>query len=132
MNNEERAHSIVWSLERDYVAAKVVCEDADCISRYTCDQGCEVLYEIRRDERGVTHALLDWEGDIKPHLRHLMVKVDHCNVVEFLNATGIIPELNERAENFEIGRTPIVPVWQGEDGVTWERPTPPTPTGEPR
>lgn len=119
---QSRAHSIVWTLERDYVTSKAECADDNCLDRYTCTQECEVVYDVRRDSTGVSHGLYDHEGDFKPHLRHEMRKGDHCNVVEFLNADQyIIPELNENRDTFEIGRTAIEPVWQGEDGVTWKR-----------
>jgi len=114
-------HHIVWMLERDHVTASAVCGDEDCISRYTCKKDCEMLYDVRRDESGVSHGLYDWDGEIKPHAQHAMVKDDHCNVVEFLNAeTGMLPELQEDGQTFEVGRTAIEPVWHGEDGVTWK------------
>ena len=135
-------HSIVWTLERDFVTSKAICEDDNCLDRYACAEECEVVYDVRRDAAGVTHGgvthgVYDWDGVLKPRLRHEMRKGDHCNVVEFLNADQyIIPELNENQDTFEIGRTAIEPVWHGEDGVTWKRPIPqqsPVPqTGEPK
>jgi len=115
-------HHIVWTLERDHVTASAECSDTDCISRYTCTEDCEILYDVRRDVSGVSHGLYDWEGEIKPHERHAMVKDDSCNVVEFLNAEpSLLPEMQEDGKTFEIGRTAITPVWHGEDGVTWNR-----------
>jgi hypothetical protein len=131
---ETTAHSIVWTFDRDTVTAKAICEDEDCINRYGCVEECEVIYDIRRDESGATHGVYDWEGEIKPHLRHEMTKGTFCNVVEYLNADpSLIPELHDGPESFEIGRTAIEPAWQGDDGVLWNRPTPsPVPqTGEP-
>jgi len=115
-------HHIIWTLDGDYIQGAVTCDDEDCISRYTCKQECEMLYDVRRDQSGVSHGLYDWEGEIKPHERHSMVKDDHCNVVEFLNAEpSLLPEMQEDGKTFEIGRTAIEPVWHGEDGVTWKR-----------
>jgi hypothetical protein len=49
-----------------------------------------------------------------------MEKADYCNVVVFLDEDPyLLPELIEQPKVFEIGRTPITPVWQGEDGVLW-------------
>lgn len=116
------AHEIVWSLDADHVTSTVVCLDEDCIHRYVCPEACEVIYDVKRAGEVVTHGLLDWEGEIKPHRRHEMVKEAHCNLVEFLNADRyLIPELYDGGDKFEIGRTPIVPVWQGEDGALWKR-----------
>jgi hypothetical protein len=116
------SHHIVWTLERDYTQGAVACDDADCISRYECTQDCEVLYDIRRDESGVSHGVYDWEGEIKPHTRHEMTMGDFCNVVESLNADpSLLPELQDHPKTFEIGRTAIDVVWNGEDGATWKR-----------
>jgi hypothetical protein len=114
-------HTIVWKLENDYVTQIAVCNDDDCLSRYGCDHDCEVLYDIRRDDTGVSHGLYGHDDEIKLHLRHDMTKGSYCNVVEFLNAEpSMIPELHEDSTTFEIGRTRIDPVWHGEDGVTWQ------------
>jgi len=116
------SHHIIWTLDRDYIQGAVACDDDDCISRYTCTLGCEVIYDIKRDESGVSHGLYDWEGDIKPYGRHEMSKDDCCHVVETFDADpSLLPELQEHPKTFEIGRTAIDVVWQGEDGALWKR-----------
>ena len=115
-------HKIVWSFERDHVAASVVCDDDDCLSRYVCDDGegmCETVYDVRREPDGtVTHA--QWDDDFRQIInRHRMVREDYCNEVEFLNADPeLIPELVESPVEFVIGETTIEPIWDG-DGVVW-------------
>lgn len=116
------AHEIVWSLNSGSLRASAICTDPDCINRYQCHEGCELIYDLKRDGTNVSHGLLDWEGEIKPHHRHQMVLEDHCNIVEFLNADAdVIAELQEFEETIEIGRTVIEPVWQGEDGLLWRK-----------
>lgn len=115
-------HEIVWELNGGSLASSAVCNDDDCLNRYVCTMQCELVHDVRRDDWGVTHGLYDWEGEVKPHTRHKMEKVDYCNIVEFLEADPyVIPELQETEERFEIGRTAILPVWQGEDGLLWKR-----------
>lgn len=119
-------HHIVWEMDRDHVSARAACDDEDCISRYICDEDCTSIFDIQRHEDGtVDHGTWNDLGDELTGPRHPMYKADFCNVVEYLEADpSLIPELSEDLETFEIGRTAIEPVWQGEDGLTWRRPQP--------
>ena len=116
---EPSAHEIVWTFDGDHVTQEAVCSDEDCISRYTCPEPCEVLYDVRREPDGtVTHK--PWDDGWPAINRHVMEKTDFCNVADWLNADPwLIPELAETRESFEIARTAIDPVF--DDGVTWKR-----------
>ena len=122
------SHEMVWTFEQDAAGVKVICTDEDCINRYVCNQPCEMLYDIRRDESGqVTHGVYDWSGETNLTLRHKMELGDCCNAVEWLMSDpSVIAELNDVQEVFEIGRTPIDISWQGEGEVLWRRKPQPT------
>lgn len=114
------SHELVWSLDRGSVSARLECNDEDCINRYVCVHACETIYDIvRADDGTVSHG--QWFQDEETDERHEMTREGECNFALFLNEDPcLIPELFED-DDFEIGRTLVDPVWQGEDGVLWKR-----------
>ena len=112
-------HELVWTLEHQSVVGMIVCGDTDCIYRYTCEFDCEWLYDVKRAEDGsVSHDPSPY--DEEKRMRHAMTRGDECNFALFLNEdTYMIPELFD-GTHLEIARTPIEPVWQGEDGALWK------------
>lgn len=112
-------HEIVWEFDRDMVNARAVCNDPDCVHRYSCTEGCELLFDVQKHGDGYRHPVTDSPTGIW----HDMTKGDECSFVEWLEADRyLIPELAaDRTTTFEIGRTAVLPDWQGEDGVLWKR-----------
>lgn len=116
------SHEIIWKFDNDHVEATATCTDEECLSRYTCEQECELYYDVRREPGGtVTHA--QWDDDYRQIVnRHRMVRADECNVVTHLTVDpSLIPELAESGTSCEIGRTSIEPVWE-HDYVLWRIP----------
>lgn len=113
-------HEIVWEFDDGWVRGNLVCNDDDCQYRYVCAGDCEVIFDIQKTETGYRHQVNYYEDDRPSNIWHEMRKVDYCNFVVFMDA-GDLPEQNEEPEPFEIGRTPVEAVWQGEDGVNWKR-----------
>ena len=111
-------HEIVWEFDRDRVNAKAVCNDLDCVHRYRCAESCELLFDVTKHGNGYRHPVTDSPTSIW----HEMYKGDECSFIEWLDADpGILPELCASKDMFEIGRTAVLPEWQGEDGVLWKR-----------
>jgi len=111
-------HEIVWEFDRETVRATAVCNYDNCEHRYRCDEGCELLFDVSEHRGGYRHPVTDSPTGIW----HDMTKADECAFAEWLQIeSDIIPELAEGNPTFEIGRTAILPVWQGEDGVLWKR-----------
>ena len=111
-------HEIVWTFEGDHVGADFACNNEECEYRWTCPKGCEDLGAVEKTDSGYRHQAGWQEGD---QVWHDMVPSD-CNFKEFILAdAGMIPELSEDRTPFEIGRTPVEPVWHGDEGVTWSR-----------
>ena len=111
-------HELVWEFTRDHVRAKAVCNDDDCAHRYRCAEDCEQLFDVTKRGDGYQHPVTDSPTG----LWHDMTKADECAFAEWLQIeSDIIPELADGNPTFEIGRTAIIPVWQGEDGVLWKR-----------
>lgn len=105
-------HEIVWTFEGAWadVRAEMVCHasaDAPCHQRPSC--GCEG-WDLQQDDAGYYH---ECEGE-----RHEHHPVPDCGVGEWLNADSPM-ECAVKGVEFEIGRTPIVPVWNG-DYMQWE------------
>lgn len=117
---DEAEHEIVWEFDDGWVCCKLVCNDDDCQYRYVCAGDCEVIFDIQKTETGYRHQVNYYEDDRPSYIWHEMRKVDYCNFVVFMDA-GDLPEQNEERDSFEIGRTPVEAVWQGEDGVNWKR-----------
>lgn len=104
-------HELVWTFERDTVHVRAQCNAApDATCRLTSDCDCEaVTYE--HDERGHFHWGYDSESD--DEVRHDMWLGTDCNICLFLNEDPfMLAELSEGSPSFEIGRTPIRPVWR--------------------
>lgn len=117
-------HEIVWMFDRDSVTSRVVCNEplgsncrlAPIATSVLCH--CEEWAGILRDKDGPYHVVDGALGEEK----HRMEDGGECNVALFLNETFDIEESAAGKPNFEIGRTPFKPVWQG-DYYDWE-PTP--------
>lgn len=114
-------HHIVWTFDDNDIEQAATCDDPECIHRYVCiDGACEVYYDVKRADDGtVTHK--QWDDDDRPIIqRHRMENRDECMLLDYLNADPwVLRELNDGHQKFEIGRTEIEPVWQGEDGALW-------------
>lgn len=111
-------HEIIWEFGRDSVSASAVCNDPDCVHRWTCNEGCELLFDVTAHGDGYRHPVTDSPTGIW----HVMVKDDECMFTTWLLADrSLIPELCANGDTFEIGRTSVLPEWQGEDGVLWKR-----------
>lgn len=118
------SHEIVWTFDRDAVTSEVVCKEAvgaDCRLRPIPDSvlcQCEEWASPLRDEHGAYHL---YDGDIGQE-KHRMEDSGECNVALFLNESFCIEESAVGSPHFEVGRTPIEPVWQGEY-YDWKRVT---------
>lgn len=112
-------HEIVWKFDRNTVNARAVCNDPDCEHRYRCAESCELIFDVTKHVDGYRHPVTNSSTGIW----HEMYKTDECGFLEWLDADpGIIPELCALSnDTFEIGRTAVLPEWQGEDGVLWKR-----------
>ena len=112
-------HEIIWTFEGDHIGADFVCNNEECEYRWTCPEGCEYLGLVEKIDSGYRHRY-DWYP-LDDEVWHDMVQSD-CNFKGWMLAdAGMIPELSEDRTPFEIGRTPVEPVWQGDEGVTWIR-----------
>lgn len=122
-------HEIIWTLDRDRIQGKVVCHEepgANCrleANHPNCD--CE-SYSIERDDQGPFH--LYWTEDDDGNEieeRHDMRDSGEgrfgptCNVEAWLNESDVGLEELGCMRVFEIGRTPIDPVWRG-DYYEWK------------
>ena len=123
-------HEIVWEHERDSVTARIVCNEdpgADCrLASAGPDCDCEAWGRIERREDGtIWHELTEGYRDLtKPRWVtqwHEVKPSDECNVVNFMSEDpSLIAECSQERKSFEIGRTPIEPVWLG-DFYEWKR-----------
>lgn len=123
-------HVIVWTFDGDCVTASVVCLEEpgeDCRLTGHCD--CEEWGQIERREDGtIWHALTEGyrDRDVTRDVTqwHEVKPQDECNVAAYMNEDpSLIPELADGVKPFEIGRTPIEPVWVG-DYYEWKRAEP--------
>lgn len=121
------AHELVFAYEYDgggAVTTKLVCTDPECRYRWAGDCDCEVYYDVKQHEDGSrTHTATEYDDQDEPHDElHRMHLTDTCNFAEWLNVGDEILDLSEPVTAFEIGHIPVVPVWHGNEGVTWIRP----------
>jgi hypothetical protein len=107
-------HEIIWTHEINTTTAQLVCNDPDCQYRWECSEDCEEIYDVVAHGDGYRHRSEDdW---------HHMKKQNYCNFVEWMDADpDVISELNDGGETFEIGRVPVEPIWQGDEGALWRR-----------
>lgn len=110
-------HEIVWTFRRDSVECRVVCHaspDADCrLESPDPECYCESMH-IERDERGPFHMIEGYRHDMRAS------DASECNAALFLNDDPFfLPESAASKPQFEIGRTPIEPVWES-DHVLWK------------
>ena len=120
-------HVIIWEHDVDTVTARVACLEepgADCRLRGECE--CESWGPIERREDGtIWHQLTDGYRDLDlprdvPQW-HEVKPWDGCNIALFLNEdASVIAESSQERTAFEIARTPIDPVWNG-DWYEWKR-----------
>jgi hypothetical protein len=106
-------HEILWEFDIDMVRAEAVCHahaDARCHQVPSCD--CE-SWDEQEDEDGYFHEI---EGE-----QHRHRQVDYCGIITWLNVDSPLDCAADDAQSFQIGRTPIEPVW-GDGYMQW-RPT---------
>jgi hypothetical protein len=115
------AHEIVWKLGKWQVEQEVVCNlptTAPCHMLPLCD--CESASGVFTDEDGTYHEVEREDGDEWVIERHNHAPNKDCNYCLFLNGDPqLIPELWEGTGEVVIGRTPITPVWGGDD-YSWK------------
>lgn len=115
-------HELVWEFSFDNVRATPVCHEpstANC--HLTCPEDCESYGEILRDPENGQPYHLTYNDGLFDGVRHNMESMSDCNIVLWLDGDpGMLPEMNSAREVFEIGRTPIEPVWEG-DYYGWKK-----------
>jgi len=110
-------HAIRWFFDQDTICCEAICTappGANC--RLSCPEGCEQWSTERAD--GQVFHVAGEEGD-GTEIRHALEPVPYCNVCEFLNSDGDIPELAYKVGTFDLAVTPILPIWEG-DYYSWE------------
>ena len=122
-------HVIVWEHDRDTVTARLRCLEepgSDCRVQGGPDCECEEWGRIERREDGtIWHQLTDGYRDLTmprdvPQWHEVKPSVE-CNVENFMNEEpSLIAECSQEKEPFELGLTPIEPVWLG-DFYEWKR-----------
>ena len=113
------AHEMVWTFDRDSTTAELACNDPNCEYRYSCDKGCESIFGVEAHEGGFRHPVTEYEGG-RVGFWHAMTLGKECNFALWINESGCAVELSaDRHAKFEIGRVPVEPVWQGDDGAEW-------------
>jgi hypothetical protein len=107
-------HEMVWTFDNDYVSGEVVClapADAVCHQRPKSPCVCE-NWDLKKDEKDEVGYYHEYDGE-----QHRHAPVPDCGVLEWLNDSPLECAADD-AWRFEIARTPIEPVWQG-DYMQW-------------
>ena len=111
-------HEIVWMFQGDSVEADFVCNNEDCEYRWTCPDCCEYIGPMEKTDSGYRHQA---RGELLEETGWHEMVPSPCNFREWmLSDPAMIPELSDDLTPFEIGRTPVEPVWSG-DETHWIR-----------
>lgn len=81
-------HRVEWKHEGDMVCGYVFCDEpegADC--RLICLSGCESVANIHRVGTEILHSVFTVGGE--PVFNHTMKDQGLCNIVEFIDNSGV-------------------------------------------